>query len=219
MSGANDCRMTSVRENVQRLVQDAVGSAKKRRQITRCLKKRGLQSLGKGGWLAFRGTDVVSGFLMEGGPLDTYLTTFVLPSFDKRTFISWSLGQRVVHSALDRDTEVECEEAISFYKEHLSSVRTSAELLRYIDDRKIVGHYPIWVRYLCLLRNQDFGEAAKWLDADKLAKMHQVELKKFAEIEPYVSAGDAQGVTETLNGWEKVSERIFGPFQQEFFAF
>lgn len=208
-----------MRENVQRLAQDAVGSAKKRRQIARCMKKSGLQSLGRGGWLAFRGADVVSGFLMEGSPLDTYITTFLLPSFDRRTFVSWSLGQRIVHCSLDGNTEVECEKAFSFYRENLSTVRNSGDLIRYMDDREIKGNYPIWVHYLCLLRRQNFDEAEKWLDADKLTKMHRVELEKFAEINHYVRAGDAQGVAETLKGWEKVSERIFGPFQQEFFAF
>jgi hypothetical protein len=210
--------MANVQQNLRRLGEDALGSAKKRRQISRCMKANGFLSLGKGAWLGFRSEDVVSGFLIEGSPLDTYISAFVLPAFDRLKFVSWSLGQRVVHCSIEGDTEVECDEAFAFYKKYLGSVRTSRDLLKYIDDRGVKGHYPIWVRYLCYLKELRLDEALKWLDDQKLARMHSVEIEKYGEINGYVVTGDTHGVCEILKGWMATSERIFGPFDQEFSA-
>jgi hypothetical protein len=95
-------------EAARLLAKEALGAAKKRRQINAFFKKQGFISLGKGAWLGSRNRDVVSGFLIDGSPLDTYIETFILPAFDKHEFITWALGNRVVHCSPDTDTQEEC---------------------------------------------------------------------------------------------------------------
>src|SRR4051795_6041158 len=116
--------MGNLGKGLRTLARDAVSASKKRRQISSYLKKCGLMSLGKGGWLAHRNKDVVSGFVIEGSPLDTYISTFILPAFDKHEFINWSLGDRVVHCSTHADTHTECKQAIDDYVTGVGNIKS-----------------------------------------------------------------------------------------------
>jgi hypothetical protein len=211
--------VTDLAKNLRLLAHDAVGAAKKRRQISSCLKKYGLISLGKGAWLAFRNKDIVSGFIIEGSPLDTYISTFILPAFDRHKFVSWSLGSRVVHCSLDTNTQAECGQAVDSYMTNLFDIRSATDLVNYLDEHQVTGHYPIWVRYICYLEQLDFGLAISYLDDGKLAQLHPVQIEKFHEIREYVSSHDSDRVLSVIDSWRMHSEQIFGPTDQTFSAF
>jgi hypothetical protein len=211
--------MTRPAENLRVVVRDAAGAAKKRRQISAFLKKHGFTSLGKGGWLGFRNDDIISGFVMEGSSTDTYISTFILPSYDKHSFITWGLGCRVVHCSLDASTQKECEKAIGEYTTDIFQVRSSAGLVEYLDSHKVTGHYPIWVKYISYLRVSDLTSAENYLDEARRSHLHFVQLEKFEEIKGFVASQDKAGVVEILREWSASSERIFGPFRQTFCAF
>jgi hypothetical protein len=174
--------------------------------------------LGKGRWLGFRNRDVVSGFLMEGSPLDTYISTFILPAFDRHEFVSWSLGDRVVHCSLNRDTQEECRQAVDCYVADVSKVRSSTDLATYLNARQIQGHYPIWVRYICHLRLLDCDSAIQYLTDGRRDHLHAVLMERFEEIDRFVSMRDKDGVVRVLESWSAFSERIFGPLGQTFSA-
>lgn len=210
--------MTTSVKGLGDLARDAIGEAKKRRQISSCLKKNGFLYLGKGAWLGFRNRDIVSGFIIEGSPLDTYISTFILPAFDERKFVSWSLGGRVVHCSLDRGTQEECEQAIASYAADISKINSPAELIRYLDARQVKGHYPIWVRYICYLRLADFDTAIEYLDENKRAKLYAVQIDKYEYLNKLAIAHDKDEVFRVLENWRKSSERIFGPLAQTFSA-
>src|SRR5690348_6705115 len=140
--------MANLGKGLRSLARDAMGASKKRTQISSHFRKSGLISLGKGGWLAHRDKDTVSGFVIEGSQLDTYISTFILPAFDRHEFINWSLGNRVIHCSPYADTQAECKRAIDYFIENLRNIKSSGELMEYIDRRDIQGHYPVWVRYI-----------------------------------------------------------------------
>ena len=211
--------MTDLSENLRLLARDALGASKKRRQISAFLKKRGFISLGKGGWLGFRNRDVVSGLLIEGSPLDTYISTFILPAFDKREFITWALGDRVVHCSLNKDTQEECEQAVESYVADISKVRSSTDLIAYLDARQIKGHYPIWVRYICHLSLLDFDSAIQYLNDSRRDQLHHSLMETLEEVERFVTMRDTDGVVRVLESWRAISERIFGPLDQMFSAY
>ncbi|BCI69400.1 hypothetical protein SPKIRA_02300 [Sphingomonas paucimobilis] len=143
---------------------EILGAAKKRRQVGSILRKRGFISLGKGGWLGFRGDDVVSGLLVEGSPSDIYISSFVLPVFDELTFITWALGRRIVHCSASDNAASECNRAVSEYRAEIATIASPAELIGYLKNQNIGGFYPIWVRYLCYLREGRFEEAFHYLE-------------------------------------------------------
>lgn len=211
--------MTGLEENLRVVIRDVAGSAKKRRQISSFLKKKGFIPLGKGGWLGFRNDEIVSGFVVEGSPMDTYISTFILPSYDKHTFITWGLGDRVVRCSLDADTNVECEKAIDDYAADIFQVRSSLSILNYLDSHDVMGHYPIWVRYISYLKNKDFICAENFLDEEKRGQLHITQIEKLEEIKGVVALRDEAGVGEILREWSVCSERIFGPIGETFCAF
>ncbi|QDK36030.1 hypothetical protein [Sphingomonas sp. IC081] len=210
---------TGLGENLRNLAHDAVGSAKKRRHISKCLKGHGLISLGKGSWLGFRNRDIVSGLLIEGSPLDTYISTFLLPAFDRQKFVSWSLGERVVHCSIDKDSVDECEIALASYVKKFGSIQSAVNLIGYLDANDIKGGYPIWSRYICYLRVSNFEAAISYLDDEKIAQLHPVQLGKYDEIRAFVAARDESGIRQVFGAWSEASQEIFGPLDQAFSAF
>lgn len=210
--------MQNLKKGLEILAHDAIGGVKKRRQISNFLKKRNFLSLGKGGWLGFRNDDVISGLLIEGSPLDTYISSFILPSFDRHNFINWSLGDRIVNCQSNNETRDECELAVDFYTSNVLKIRSSIELIEYLDLRQAYDHYSIWVRYICYLRDGRLNLAATYLNDDLISHMHPVQLKKFEEIRSYVAANDRAGVSQVLESWRAFSDAIFGPTYEIFSA-
>ena len=213
--------MAKLGKGLRIVARDAVeASKKKRRQISSCLKESGLISLGKGGgWLGHRSKDIVSGFVLDAPPLDTYISTFILPAFDRHKFIHWSLGDRVVHCSPNVDYQAECKQAIDYYIANIADIKSSKELVDYMDKRDVQGHYPIWVRYISYLRVFDFDSAIRYLDDSKRARLHRVPLDELDEISRFVTAHDRDGVFQVFENWSTLSERIFGPLDQSFDAF
>ncbi len=211
--------MNELRKTLQILAHDSLGAAKKRRQISACFRKQGFINLGKGTWLGFRNKDVVSGLSIDGPPWDTYISTFILPAFDRLEFVSLSLGGRVVHCSLDRDTREECEQAVNSYIANLSNERSATDLIRYLDVRQVTGHYPIWVRYICYLSLLDFDTAIQYLDDSRRGQLHHSLMERLEEISRFATARDTDGVVRVLESWSKFSEKIFGPLDQTFSAF
>ena len=198
------------------LAKDALGAAKKRRQINAFFKKQGFMSLGKGAWLGFRNRDVVSGCLITGSPLDTYIATFILPASDRHEFITWALGNRVVNCSPDTDTQEECKQALNVYRTEMSNVRSSTDLVTYMDTRQIEGWYPIWVRYICYLRRLELDMASQYLTESMRNPFPRVKIEQFEEIDRFVTMRDADGVLRVLERWSAFSEKIFGPLGRSF---
>lgn len=211
--------MNDLSKGLRILARDALGAAKKRKQISACLSKKGFISLGKGTWLGFRNRDVVSGVCIEGSPLDTYISTFILPAFDRHEFVNLSLGYRVVHCSLDRDFREECEQAVNSYVGDISAVRSATDLIRNLDVRRVAGHYPIWVRYICYLRLSDLSTAIRYVDDSRRDQLHDSLMGRLEEISRFATARDTDGVSKVLESWRSFSEEIFGPLDQTFSAF
>ena len=203
-------------EAARLLAKQALGAAKKRRQINAFFKKQGYISLGKGAWLGFRNRDVVSGCLVNGPPLDTYIETFILPAFDRHEFISLALGNRVVHCSPDTDTQEECKLALNVYRTEMSNVRSSTDLVSYLDTHQIEGHYPIWVRYICYLKLLELDTAIQYLSESRRNLLHRVQMEQFDEIDKFVTIRDAEGILRVLERWSGFSEKIFGPLGRSF---
>jgi len=189
---------------------DLISAAIKRRAIARVLEKNGFLHLGKGGWLGFRGRDAVSGLSIEGSPSDTYISSFILPTFDELHFVGLSLGRRLVHCSHDSSAERECESAVAAYRSELLPIRSAADIVKYLDDSKKDGFYSIWTRYLCFLRNGHLEKAHTYLDEEHQSQLHASVLRRLPEIGPSVAKGDAVGVAHVLERWEEVSSLIFG---------
>lgn len=203
--------MSEVASGLSGLVRDAIDSAKKRRQISGILKKRGFEYLGKGRWLGFKNQDIVSGLMIEGSPLDTYISTFVLPTFDKRDFITWALGKRVVNCSSDKNTDDECWEAIEHYASAIATIKTPRDLILHIDENVgEIAPYPVWVRYLCFLRLGNLTAAVKYLDVAKRALLPRGALEKLPEIEAYAVAGDKESINQVLDRWNGESAKLYG---------
>jgi|GEM_PF-5352832 len=198
-------------EAARLLANDALGAAKKRRQINAFFKKQGFMSLGKGAWLGLRNRDVVSGCLITGSLLDTYIATFIVPAFDRHEFITWALGKRVVNCSPDTNTQEECKQAVNVYRTEMSNVRSSTHLVTYVDTRKIEGYYPIWVRYICYLRRLELDTANHYLTESTRSLFPRVKIEQFEEIDRLVTMRDADGVIRVLERWSAFSEKIFGP--------
>ncbi len=203
-------------EAARLLGKEALQAAKKRRQINAFFKKQGFISLGKGAWLGFRNRDVVSGCLITGSALDTYIATFILPAFDRHEFITWGLGNRVVHCSPDTDTQEECKLALNVYRTEMSNVRSSTDLVSYLDTRQIEGHYPIWVRYICYLKLLELDTAIQYLSESRSNTLHRVQLEQFEEIDRFVNTRDTEGILRVLENWSAFSEKIFGPLGRSF---
>jgi hypothetical protein len=210
--------MANLGKNLQVLAHDAVNVAKKRKQIAKCLKANGFAFLGRGRWLGHRSRDIVSGFVTGGPVLDTYISTFVLPAFDKHEFVTWALGERIVHCSNDVSAEIECDQAVGCYRKNMSNIASSTDLIKYIDNHNISGHYPIWVNYISYLRIFDFESAVKYLDEDRRSRLHEVQLKQFDEIKQFASMHDRDGVGRVFERWSAISEKIFGPLDHPFDA-
>ena len=142
--------MNEVIKDLQIVGYESLGATKKRGQISAYLRKQGFIDLGRGIWLGFRNEYAVSGLCIDGSSSDTYISTFILPAFDRLDFLSLSLGDRVVHCTLARNTRDECEQAVNAYLK-LFNIRSAADLIRNLYVRQVTGHYPIWVRYICKL--------------------------------------------------------------------
>lgn len=207
-----DCResMTRSLEQLRLVSAELINAASKRKRIAVVLKRRGFLPLGKGAWLGFRGTDVVSGLLIEGSPSDTYISSFFLPTFDELRFVSWSLGRRIVHCSPDSSADIECEGAIGAYCSDLLAVRSATEIIEYLDISQRDGFYSLWARYLCYLKNGSLKKAHIYLDDERQSELHSSVLRRLAEIGPSVANGDAAGVAQVLERWEAVSRLIFG---------
>ena len=203
-------------EAARLLGKQALGVARERRQINAFFKKQGFISLGKGAWLGFRNKDVVSGCLVDGPPLDAYIETFLLPAFDRHEFITWALGNRVVNCSPDMDTQEACRLALNVYRTEMSNLRSSTDLVTYVDSHQKEGWYPIWVRYICYLRRLELGTANQYLTESMLNLFPRVKIEQFEEIDRFVSMHDADGVLRVLERWSAFSEKIFGPLGKTF---
>jgi len=211
--------MNKISKALRLLARNSLGASKKRRQISAFLKKKGFISLRKGVWLGFRNRDIVSGIVINGPPFDTYIETFILPAFDRLESVRLSLGDRIVHCSLDRDTQEECEQAFNSYVADISAVRSANDLIEYVDTHQVTGDYPIWVRYICYLRQLDFDTAIQYLDDRRRNQLHDSLMGQLEEISRFATVRDTDGVARVLESWRASSEKIFGPLDQMFSAF
>jgi hypothetical protein len=176
-------------------------------------------SLRDGGWLGHKSKDIVSGFVIDAPPRDTYISTFILPAFDRHGFINLSLGDRGIHCSTHVDTKVEYKQAIDYYIANIANIKSLEELVGYIDKRDVQGAYPIWVRYISYLKVFDFDSAIQYLDDGKRAWLSHMLLNRLDEISPFVAARDRDSISRVFDNWSTCSERIFGPLDQTFDAF
>jgi len=115
---------------------------------------------GTGSFLvAVHSQDVVSGLALDVAPSSTYISTFVLPTFDALSFMHMSLGRRVAICSSDTSC---LDKAIEEYKSSLSSVKSSRDLMEYIASQGIVGEYAVWTNYICLIRLKYFAKAREF---------------------------------------------------------
>jgi|SRR3569623_34541 len=192
---------------------------RKSRQISRYFRSIGLIHVNKMTWLAYRSLDIASGFTIEGSLSDIYISTFILPTFDKLDFISWGLGSRLINCLPENDTEDECLKAVEQYKRTLLSVRNADSLISYLDYNRVRGFYAIWARYISYLRILDLEKATEYLTSERRKLLHLSVLQKLEKIEKYARRGDEAAVLRILNEWRRASEKIFGPYVSEFSAF
>jgi hypothetical protein len=138
------------------------------------------------------------------------VSSFILPVFDEHTFISWTLGRRIVHCSPEIGVDYEVMKATNDYLDHLLSIQSASELVEYIDSSGNIGFYAIWARYLCLLRAGRLRQAREYLDVSRLSELHATVLKRFSEVKLSVEQGDVAAVHHVLKQWEETSRRIFG---------
>jgi hypothetical protein len=206
--------MSNLPGKIIELSAGVANAAIRQRVIARLLKKRGFCSIGRGAFLGLRGQDIVSGLLVDKYPSDVYISSFILPVFDKLDFISWGLGRRIIHSSINVNAEIECSDAVKSYLSDIFPVKSAEDLVKYLEVSKKDGFYPIWVRYISSLRLGNLEGAKKYLNDEKKSELHPSVLQRLAQIEPFVISGDRAGVSNVLNEWENFSRLLFG--QEEF---
>lgn len=195
---------------VEALASDLINAASRRKSIGKNLREAGFASLGKGRWLGLRSSDIVSGLIIEGGASDVYISSFILPVFDKLSFIGWSLGERLVRGSAEISARDQSLLAIERYKQGVLGLRSAPDLMCYIEENNIVGFYSVWTKYLCYLRVESLQEARKYLEKQDRSALHSSVLDRLNEIESYVNAGDATGVARILSSWEESSKKVVG---------
>ncbi len=202
--------MNSAPTNLRELFAVAAGAAMKRRKLSKGLAARGFVPLGRGAWLGLKSYEVASGLIITGSPLEAYLSTFVLPTFDRHNFVTWALGRKVVDCSLDVDAQAECEAASDRYLADLGHVRGAGELVKYLDDRNVSGWYPVWVKYLAAAKAADFSAANKMSKEGLRERIHSSKLEQFDEIDTVMMSCDVGGVHDVLSRWTTRSEKILG---------
>jgi hypothetical protein len=208
----------NVSNNLEKLAGSVLAASRKRREITKLLTSAGFLYIGKGGWLGRRTRDVFSGFVVEGSRSAVYISTFLLPSFDNNEFISWSLRRRVIRCSDKVKTSVEVSQAIGIYELDIFHIKTSSDIINYLESNSVSGYYPIWVQYICFLRNNEIKSAKHFLDNVKLSQLHPAQIDQFNEINPYVSSNNLEELNRILERWSDYSLKIFGLVNDEFVA-
>ena len=101
----------------------------------------------------------------------------------------------------------------------IQSITSPIELIDYLDAKQMLGHYPVWVRYICYLRLSRLATAMEYMDGSKRVRLHHTQLAQLVEIEQFVATSDTAGVSGIRQSWSHLSEPFLGPLDQTFERF
>ena len=98
----------------------------------------------------------------------------------------------------------------------MSNVRSSTDLVTYVDTLQIEGYYPMWVRYICYLRRLELDRANQYLTENTRNLFPRLKIEQFEEIDRFVTMHYAEGILRVLERWSAFSEKLFGPLGRSF---
>jgi hypothetical protein len=191
----------------KRIAEGLLTAASSRSQISKMLKKSGFLSLGKGNWLGFKSDAVISGLKLEGSPSKTYVSSFILPLYDRNPFIHWSLGRRLLEIAPEKSLAQQVEIAIDHYREETLPVEEPTDLLAFLNKHNVDGGYAIWAAFVSLLKLKRLNDAQAFLIEEKKLELHDHQLRQYDEIRQGIEKADLHYIEDKLDEWHQYSHK------------
>lgn len=148
--------------------------------------------------------DLISGLAVDAAPSETYLWTFIVPRFDDLHFLHMSLGARMRIS--DWVTTDAGEVAADAWAK-ISFIKTSGQLIEYLEEQALRGEYADWARLLCSIRSGAFDDANKLME--KSSSFQSAEIpRKLKQIQDAKLYGGWVAVQELLVEWAEHSNSL-----------
>lgn len=191
---------------VKKIVREFANASSLRSCLVKLLKEHGFLSIGKGNWLGLRNRDVISGIKLEGTGSAPYISSFVLPAFDRNSLVHWTLGDRLAKCSSIEDTGDQFAKAFDAYHADILPIRTADDLLGHVGRDSVDGDYATWTSFICLLRTGRVEEAAAMLDNGIAEHLHSQKLQLLNELADVVRRRDRETIDRKLAFWRLESE-------------
>jgi hypothetical protein len=146
--------------------------------------------------------EVIAGYALDAPPGGLYISRFVLPAYDRISFLHLSLGKRIAQFPRSEDASSVADlyhQLISDW-DGFSKTRDCKSLAAYLDREQVEGDYCQWARYLTYVKSGDF-ESALRLES-RLSSSH-------SQRAPLVAQNFQMALeTKTQSGWGGLQELL-----------
>lgn len=182
--------------------------------IRRSAKTRGMRVVGNF-LIAAHTNDIVSGLAIDAGRNFSYLWTFILPTYDRLSFLHMGLGERVVAWEPKSDEVMDdvLGRALDAYRQEFEYVETASDLLGYFDNKKWVDQYPLypyWVRYISYIRLGEFSRAEDAMEILARSPMSTDTREKMEVIKSALLGGGWLAAQRLLDEWSIANGPLLG---------
>lgn len=157
--------------------------------------------------------EVVSGYALDAPPGGMYIWRFVLPAYDKVSFLHMSLGKRIAEFGRNQIgvSAAEVRKLVKTDWQSFANVRDCQTLLAYME-RECTGDYCQWVTYLTYVRTGHLESASRlesqWQLSQIFPRVQLVAENLKAVQEARLRSGWA-GVQDLLIDWSECTAAKF----------
>jgi hypothetical protein len=155
--------------------------------------------------------DVLSGYALDVPPSSFYLSSFVLPAYDKHDFLHLSLGERIISASREGATEDDVIAAIENDWRKFSKIRDPSSLLGWMEIEHHREPYERWATLLTLCRLGRLNDAAELINElteDWLPFSNAVE-HRYVQIKRLVETQDGRGIGLLLDEWSSLTQSTY----------
>lgn len=157
--------------------------------------------------------EVIAGYALDAPSGGLYISRFVLPAYDRISFLHLSLKKRIVQVARSEDMSgvPDLDLQMKSDWEGFSKIRDSESLVAYLDQEQVEGDYCQWARYLTYVKAGDFESALgleSRLSSPNLPRVQLVAQNMQAALEAKAQFG-WRGLRELLAKWSELSVAKF----------
>jgi len=152
--------------------------------------------------------EVISGYALDAPPGGVYVSSFILPAYDKIDFLHMSLGERIAQYPGNgpASDSADLDFLLKNDWQDFSSARDCRSLMAYLDRERVVGDYCQWVKYLTYVRMGDLEFAdrleSQWQSSHGPPRLQLVAQNMHAVLEVKRRSG-WRGVQELLTKWSE----------------